>query len=81
MLLLISVTGLKKILLAVAPTLIQLVAPRIGVNPERLRPIDAISNVEEPLLLIAGTEDRYTRIDEARVSRLIAEHDPLKPAL
>lgn len=51
---------------AVAPTLIQLVAPRIGVDPERLRPIDAISSVGEPLLLIAGTEDRYTHIEEAR---------------
>jgi pimeloyl-ACP methyl ester carboxylesterase len=51
---------------AMAPTLIQLVAPRIGVDPERLRPIDAIGNVEEPLLLIAGTEDHYTRLDESR---------------
>jgi len=51
---------------AVAPALIELVAPRIGVDPERLRPIDAISNVDEPILLIAGTEDPYTHIDEAR---------------
>jgi uncharacterized protein len=51
---------------AMAPTLIQLVAPRIGVDPERLRPIDAIGSVEEPLLLIAGTEDHYTRLNESR---------------
>lgn len=51
---------------AVAPALIQLVAPRIGVDPGRLRPIDAISNVGEPLLVIAGTEDHYTRLEETR---------------
>ena len=51
---------------AVAPMLIQLVAPRIGVNPDRLRPIDAIARVEEPLLLITGTEDHYTRLTESR---------------
>jgi len=51
---------------AVAPALIQLVAPRIGVDPHRLRPIDAIARVEEPLLLIAGTEDQYTKLDESR---------------
>jgi fermentation-respiration switch protein FrsA (DUF1100 family) len=51
---------------AVTPTLIEVVAPRIGVDPERLRPIDAISKAGEPLLLLAGTEDQYTHIDEAR---------------
>jgi fermentation-respiration switch protein FrsA (DUF1100 family) len=51
---------------AVAPALIQLVTPRIGVDPKRLRPIDAIGSVEEPLLVIAGTEDRYTKLDETR---------------
>ena len=51
---------------AMAPTLIQLVAPRIGVDPGHLRPIDAIERVPEPLLLIAGTEDDYTRLSESR---------------
>lgn len=51
---------------AVAPALIGLVAPRIGVDRNRLRPIDAIRRVEEPLLLIAGTEDQYTKLDESR---------------
>jgi fermentation-respiration switch protein FrsA (DUF1100 family) len=46
--------------------LIQLVAPRIGVDPDRLRPIDAIGNISEPLLLIAGTDDHYTRLNESR---------------
>jgi alpha-beta hydrolase superfamily lysophospholipase len=51
---------------AVTPTLIQLVAPQIGVDPAHLRPIDVIGNVSEPLLLIAGTEDQYTRLTESR---------------
>src|SRR5205823_6379497 len=36
---------------AVTPALIQLVAPRIGIDPARLRPIEAIGNVTQPLLL------------------------------
>jgi pimeloyl-ACP methyl ester carboxylesterase len=51
---------------ATAPALIRIVAPRIGVDPRVLRPIDAIARVEEPLLLIAGTEDEYTKLDESR---------------
>ena len=51
---------------AMAPTLIDLVAPRIGIDPHRLRPIDAIGEVTQPLLLIAGTEDQYTKLDESR---------------
>ena len=51
---------------AVAPALIELVAPRIGVDPERLRPIDAIGRIDEPLLVIAGTEDHYTKLEETR---------------
>ncbi|HZI42099.1 MAG TPA: alpha/beta hydrolase [Gemmatimonadaceae bacterium] len=51
---------------AATPALIQLVAPRIGVDPNHLRPIDAIAGVRQPLLLIAGTDDRYTRLMESR---------------
>lgn len=51
---------------AMTPLLIDLVAPRIGVDPRRLRPIDVIGEVRQPLLLIAGTEDHYTRLDESR---------------
>jgi pimeloyl-ACP methyl ester carboxylesterase len=51
---------------AMTPLLIDLVAPRIGVDPSRLRPIDAIGDVTQPLLLIAGTEDRYTNLNESR---------------
>lgn len=51
---------------AVTPALIRIVAPRIGVDPKQLRPIDAIAKVDEPLLVIAGTEDQYTKIAETR---------------
>lgn len=51
---------------AATPALIQLVAPRIGVDPSHLRPIDAIAGVRQPLLLIAGSEDHYTRLSESR---------------
>ena len=51
---------------AMTPLLIDLVAPRIGVDPGRLRPIDAIGEVKQPLLLIAGSDDHYTKIDESR---------------
>jgi fermentation-respiration switch protein FrsA (DUF1100 family) len=51
---------------AVTPTLVRLVAPRIGVDPRQLRPIDVIGRVGEPLFVIAGTADRYTKIDETR---------------
>jgi pimeloyl-ACP methyl ester carboxylesterase len=51
---------------AIAPALIGLVAPRIGVDPDRLRPIDAIGRVEQPLLVIAGTDDHYTKLEETR---------------
>ena len=51
---------------AVTPALVQLVAPHIGVDPDSLRPIDVIGNVTEPLLMIAGTDDQYTRLSETR---------------
>ena len=51
---------------AVTPLLIDVVAPQIGVNPSRLRPIDVIAEVKQPLLVIAGTEDHYTKLDESR---------------
>ena len=51
---------------AVTPLLIDVVAPQIGVDPSRLRPIDAIGEVKQPLLVIAGTDDHYTKLDESR---------------
>lgn len=51
---------------AVAPALIRLVAPRIGVDPKQLRPIDDIAKADEPVFVIAGTADPYTKISETR---------------
>lgn len=51
---------------AVTPALIKLVAPRIGVDPKELRPIDDIAKVDEPVFVIAGTADPYTKISETR---------------
>lgn len=49
---------------AVTPAFIRLVAPRIGVDPKMLRPIDDIAKVDEPVFVIAGTADQYTKIGE-----------------
>jgi fermentation-respiration switch protein FrsA (DUF1100 family) len=51
---------------AVAPALLNIVGPQIGVDDDRMRPIDVIERVVEPLLMIAGTLDRYTPLREAR---------------
>lgn len=51
---------------ALAPVVIDLVSSDIGVREDQLRPIDHIGAVRAPLLLAAGTDDRYTTIDEAR---------------
>ena len=50
---------------AIAPLLIDLVGPRIGVSEDSLRPIDRIANLNEPVLMLAGSEDRYTPLGEA----------------
>jgi uncharacterized protein len=51
---------------AIAPALIGSVAPRIGVDADALRPIARIGGFDKPLLLLTGTEDRYTPVAEAR---------------
>jgi len=43
--------------------LVQL-APRLGISPSRLRPIDHVSSVGCPICLISGTEDRHTTAKE-----------------
>jgi fermentation-respiration switch protein FrsA (DUF1100 family) len=51
---------------AMTPALIGVVGPQVGVDKDRMRPIDAIGHVSRPLLLIAGTKDQYTPLAEAR---------------
>lgn len=42
------------------------VQPRLGIDVNQLRPIDRIDALQAPLLLIHGTLDQHTLIDEAR---------------
>lgn len=49
-----------------AHALIYVVGPRIGVSENALRPIARIGEFREPILLIAGSDDRYTPIAESR---------------
>ena len=49
-----------------APLLTLQLKPRLGIDPDELRPIDRIHSLNAPLLLIHGTQDQHTLIDEAR---------------
>ena len=49
-----------------ARPLIAAVAWRTDVNPQRLRPIDRIGTLGAPLLMIHGTLDQHTPVDEAQ---------------
>jgi pimeloyl-ACP methyl ester carboxylesterase len=51
---------------ALAPLLINLVGPHVGVRGDSLRPIASITNVREPVLVLTGSEDRYTPLREAQ---------------
>jgi uncharacterized protein len=46
--------------------LMRLVSGEIGVAPDSLRPIERIGRLVAPVLVAAGTRDRYTTIAEAR---------------
>ena len=50
-----------------APLLLWQVEPRLGFDPERLAPSSRIASLPAALLLIAGTEDRRTRLSESRL--------------
>lgn len=50
---------------AIAPILIGVVGPEIGVDADSLRPIERISSVREPVLMLTGSEDQYTPIEES----------------
>lgn len=47
------------------PLLLESLAWRTGIKPEQLRPIDKIARVDAPKLLIAGSADRHTHLDES----------------
>jgi uncharacterized protein len=48
------------------PLLLGQMKPRLGVGAERLRPIDHIAKLGAPLLLLHGSLDRHTSLEEAR---------------
>jgi fermentation-respiration switch protein FrsA (DUF1100 family) len=48
------------------PFLLAQLEPRLGVSPSQLRPIDRISALRSPLLVVHGTDDRHTTLEEAQ---------------
>jgi len=40
--------------------------PRLGVSADQMRPIDRIGQIQVPKLIIAGSEDRHTTLEESR---------------
>lgn len=50
-----------------APLLTLQLRPRLGIGTDQLRPIDHIGAIGAPLLLIHGTLDEHTLIEEARM--------------
>jgi alpha-beta hydrolase superfamily lysophospholipase len=49
-----------------SPLLLAQLSPRLGVAPSQLRPIERISLLRCPVLVVQGTEDRHSTIQEAR---------------
>jgi fermentation-respiration switch protein FrsA (DUF1100 family) len=48
-----------------APPLLLTLQPLLGISAAELRPIDKIPHITVPKLLIAGDQDRHTRMDES----------------
>ena len=48
-----------------SPLLLAQLEPRLGVTPSQIRPIDRVSLLRCPVLVVHGTEDRHTTIHEA----------------
>lgn len=49
-----------------APLLTLQLQPRLGIDFEAMRPLERISQFHRPVLVMAGTEDRHTPIEQAR---------------
>jgi fermentation-respiration switch protein FrsA (DUF1100 family) len=50
-----------------APVLTWQVKPRLGFDPELLRPVDRIGKLSTPVLIIAGDADQHATLDEAKL--------------
>ena len=46
--------------------LIWQIEPRLGFNPELLKPINQLSELNTPLFIIAGTNDKHTTLSESK---------------
>jgi uncharacterized protein len=49
-----------------APILLWQLPVRLGVSTDLLRPIDHLSSLHAPVLVVSGTEDRHTTVPETR---------------
>lgn len=49
-----------------APLLVWQIAPRLGIGPEQLAPNATIHRLDAPVMIIAGTQDRRTRLGESK---------------
>ena len=50
----------------IAPLLLVQIPLRLGVSLDDLRPIDALPQLHAPVFVIAGSEDRHTRLEESQ---------------
>jgi len=48
-----------------APLLTVQIRPRLGIDAEQLRPVDRISDIVAPVLIVAGEKDRRTSLAES----------------
>ena len=58
-----------------APLLMMQIHARLGISADRLRPIDQVGMIEAPVLIISGTRDEHTTLEEARAI-FAAAHAP-----
>jgi len=49
-----------------SPLLIWQIEPRLGFNPEILKPINRLSELKTPIFIIAGTNDKHTTLSESK---------------
>lgn len=49
-----------------SPLLTLQIEPRIGVPPDTLSPLQAVSRISQPIFFIYGTEDRHAKLAEGR---------------
>ena len=60
---------------AIAPLFIMQLQPRLGIATDQLRPISKIGNIQAPKLIIAGSEDKHTLLNESHQMYEMA-HEP-----